>query len=367
MLTGKPGPSDKVYPATKLAAIVETLVADGAQVREALRDVGVGPDELHSPETLVSLHQLLTTCRNALRLSRDPSLAFRIGLSIHVSAYGMYGYAILCGADFRKTMSFCVKYHVLATPLVALSFAERGGLAMWTIDPIFHRLIDDELYRFIVEMQMGVHLSLHRDVMGASFAPRDIALTYSRSDDFQQTQALAGCKAQFGQASNQFIFDAKWLDETAKLGNRTTYAVVVSLCDELLADLALRTGAAGKIRANLLQDIARRPTLAGTATQLGTTARTLRRQLTLQGTSFRELVDDLRAQIAAKYLRETAMTNEDIAAALGFSDAANFRHAFRRWTGNSPSAFKARVRPPLSRPIAASPPARSHAGRRPNF
>ena len=366
-LSGKPGPSDRVYPPTKLAAIVETLVADGVPVQEALSDVGVGPDELHSPETLVSLHQLLTACRNALRLSRDPSAAFRIGLSIHVSAYGMYGYAILCGADFRKTMSFCVKYHVLATPLVALSFAERDGLAIWTIDPSFH-LIDNELYRFIVEMQMGVHLSLHRDVMGASFAPREIAVTYSHSDDLrQQTQTLAGCKARFGQAANQFIFDAKWLGETAKLGNRTTYAVVVSLCDELLADLALRTGAAGKIRASLLEDIARRPTLAGTAKQLGTTARTLRRQLTLQGTSFRVLVDELRAQIAVKYLRETAMTNEDIAAALGFSDAANFRHAFRRWTGSKPSAFKSRARSLLSGPIAASPsPAPSHAGRRPS-
>jgi Arabinose-binding domain of AraC transcription regulator, N-term len=226
-LTGKPGPSDRVYPPTKLAAIVETLVADGVPVREALGEVGVGPEELHSPETLVSLTQLLTACRNALRLSRDPSLALRIGLSIHVSAYGMYGYAILCSADFRKTMSFCVRYHVLATPLVALSFAERDGFAIWTIDPIFHRLVDEPLYRFIVEMQMGVHMSLHRDVMGAPFAPQEIAVTYSQSDAVAQTEVLAGCKTRFAQAANQFIFDAKWLDETAKLGNRTTYAVAV--------------------------------------------------------------------------------------------------------------------------------------------
>jgi AraC-like DNA-binding protein len=66
----------------------------------------------------------------------------------------------------------------------------------------------------------------------------------------------------------------------------------------------------------------------------------LRRQLDRQGTSFRELVDELRAQIAVKYLRETVMTNDDIAVALGFSDAANFRHAFRRWTSKTPSQFR---------------------------
>ncbi len=364
-LKGKPGPSDRLYPPTKLAAIVETLAAEGVPVREALSDVGVGPDELHSPETLVSLGQLLMACRNALRLSRDPSLAFRIGLSIHVSAYGMYGYAILCGADFRKTMSFCVRYHVLAAPLVAFSFTERDRQAIWTIEPIFHRLVDEPLYRFIVEMQMGVHLSLLRDVMGASFTPQEISVTYSQSDEAKQIGALTGCRARFAQAANQFIFDAKWLDETATLGNRTTYAIVLSLCDELLADLALRAGAAGKIRASLLEDIATRPTLAGAAKQLGTTARTLRRQLALQGTSFRALVDELRAQVAVKYLRETVMTNEDIAAALGFSDAANFRHAFRRWTGSSPSAFKSRMRPFPWRPTAASPaPGAARARRR---
>jgi AraC-like DNA-binding protein len=97
----------------------------------------------------------------------------------------------------------------------------------------------------------------------------------------------------FEQPANQFIFDRHWMDKPAKLGNRTTYAAVVKLCDDLLADLSLRTGVAGKIRASLLQDIATRPTFAATAKQLGTTTRTLRRQLQQQGMSFRKLVDEL--------------------------------------------------------------------------
>ena len=49
---------------------------------------------------------------------------------------------------------------------------------------------------------------------------------------------------------------------------------------------------------------------------------------------------DLRVHIALRYLRETRMTTQDIAFALGFSDAANFRHAFRRWTGRTPNEFR---------------------------
>ena len=114
----------------------------------------------------------------------------------------------------------------------------------------------------------------------------------------------------------------------------------IEVCDELLEGMARRTGVAGKIREILLQTLANRPTLDEIARLLGTTARTLRRQLRYENVSFRQLMDDLRAHIAVKYLQETTMTNEDIAFALGFSDAANFRHAFRRWTNKAPGEFR---------------------------
>jgi AraC-like DNA-binding protein len=136
------------------------------------------------------------------------------------------------------------------------------------------------------------------------------------------------------------VFDSTFLDEAPKLGNRTTYPAIVALCDDLLEDLALRTGAAGKVRKALLLDVANRPTFEDVAKRLKTPSRTLRRQLRLQNTSFRQLSDELRAYVALRYLRNTKMTNEDIAFALGFSDAANFRHAFRRWTEKAPNDFR---------------------------
>ena len=336
----KPGVSDKIYQTTKLAAVVDALAEEGVSLSDALRDVGVTPQQLHSPHTLVSQRQLLAACKNAIQFSRDPRLPFRVGSAIHVSAYGMYGYATLCSTDFRRTMEFCVKYHTLAAPLVTIAFGEQGHSGIWTIEPISHHAVDERLYRFIVEMQIGVHISLHRDVMGPSFAPSAISLSYPRARDFFLTEPMIGCSLHFDQAANQIVFDAKWLDGAAKLGNRTTYPAVVSMCDELIAGITHRTGVAGKVRTKLLVDIANRPTIATVAKTLGTTARTLRRQLEQQGTSFRDVMDELRSEMAVKFLRETVMTNEDIAVALGFSDAANFRHAFRRWTAKTPSEFR---------------------------
>jgi AraC-like DNA-binding protein len=112
------------------------------------------------------------------------------------------------------------------------------------------------------------------------------------------------------------------------------------MCDDLLGDLTLRIGTAGRIRAILLRDIANPPTFDVTAKLLDVNARSLRRQLRQQGISFRGLRDELRAQLALKYLSSTDLANEDIALALGFSDAANFRRAFHRWTNKSPSEIR---------------------------
>jgi AraC-like DNA-binding protein len=95
----------------------------------------------------------------------------------------------------------------------------------------------------------------------------------------------------------------------------------------------------------LSADVAKRPAFTTVAKLLKTTPRTLRRQLRLQDTSFRQLSDELRVHVALRYLRETTMTMEDIAFALGFSDSANFRHAFRRWTGKAPHEFRREAAP----------------------
>jgi AraC-like DNA-binding protein len=334
------GFEEKLYSAAKMAAVVDALIEVGVSPGEALAGSDISFEELHSPSTRISRNQLIRCYRNALALSRDPHLPFKLGASIHLSAYGMYGYAMLCSTDFRKTMDFAVRYHQLATPLAAISFEERNRLAIWTIEPLLHPRIDSQIYRFVTELQIATHISLHRDIMGERFRPRELLLTYRPSTDFRITPALVGCPVRLEQTMNQIVFDSTFLDEPPKLGNRATYPSIIALCDDLLVDLTKRAGPAGKVRNVLLQDVATRPTFAAVAKVLNTPSRTLRRQLQLQNTSFRLLSDELRTYVALRYLRGTKMTNEDIAFALGFSDAANFRHAFRRWTGKAPNDYR---------------------------
>lgn len=334
------GIGERVYETTKLAAIFDMLTTQGFSPDEVLRNVNVLAKDVHSPKARISLKQLMIACQNAVKLSSDRHLPYRIGTSIHVSTYGMYGYAILCCPDFRKAMDFATRYHALAAPLATIDFSEKREFATWTIEPNVQAATDPRLNRFITEMQIGIHISLMRDIMGSAFAPHEIHLTYPQAEDFSLPTDDIGCSIRFSQAVSQIVFQSKWLDQSASLGNKTTYPTIVALCDDLLGDLKLRIGIAGKIRAILLVDIANPPTSTAAARLLGVNDRSLRRQLRQQGFSFRGLLAELRTQIALSYLRNTRLANEDIALALGFSDAANFRRAFHRWTNKTPSEIR---------------------------
>jgi AraC-like DNA-binding protein len=334
------GLSERVYESTKLAALFDILVDQGCPAGEILRNVNLTADEVHSPKSRISLVDLMTACKNAIRLSSDPHLPYRIGTSIHISAYGIYGFAILCSPDFRKAMAFAELYHALAAPLATIEFAKEKGFASWGIEPNARAATDPQVYRFITEMQIGIHISLMRDIMGSAFAPHEIWLTYPEAADFGLPADQVGCDVRLTSPRNQIVFQSTWLDQVASLGNKTTYPTIVALCDDLLDDLKLRIGIAGNIRALLLRDIANPPTFAAVAKILGANERSLRRQLQQQGLSFRGLLDELRTQIALKYLRTTKLANEEIALALGFSDAANFRRAFHRWTNKAPSEIR---------------------------
>src|SRR5262249_55621223 len=118
------------------------------------------------------------------------------------------------------------------------------------------------------------------------------------------------------------------------------FSELLELCDERLALLRVRAGVAGRVRALLLSDLQRPPGAGVIAARLGMSERTLRRRLDREKHTYRDMLNELRRMLAIQYVRDTGMNIEDIAAVVGFADAANFRNAFRRWTGVTPREFR---------------------------
>ena len=336
----KPGPDDKVYPPFKLAILVNALAAEGVPLQAVLKGTGISADAATSHLARLSFNQMLQAHRNADRLTRDPQFAYHLGRRFHATALGMYGFAFLSSPSFRQTLDFVAKYRQLSAPLVDVALHQEGFSVVWKISPPLDSRVDARMHKHIVELQCAMFLTLHRDVMGEAFSPREIRLAYGPPDDAAKYPDLFGCPVLFGQPENQFRFDAACLDRRADLGNELTHTFAKQICDGLLEEFRLSIGVTGEVQHMLLANLMRAKRFEEVAGRLNMSARTLRRKLREENTSYRQLVDELRKDVAIKYLRETDLTVEDIASTLGFSDAANFRQAFRRWTKAAPHQFR---------------------------
>jgi hypothetical protein len=88
-------PSEKVYPVIKIAFVLDALAAEGMSIDGVLKQMRLSKDAIASSTTRVSLNQIIDCYDYAASRVRDPYFAYRTGLRAHLSAYGMYGFAIL--------------------------------------------------------------------------------------------------------------------------------------------------------------------------------------------------------------------------------------------------------------------------------
>ena len=341
MTTPAPTIDDKIYPPYKVAFLVEVLQEEGILPAEALSGSGLDAKTLTLPSTRISMRQLLTVYDNARRLSKDPAIALRAGRRIHITNYGLYGYALVSSPTVRDAQEFAVRYHRLATPTVNLRLVESGDIGAWVFESAFELDHGSDLYRFLMEFQFGIILSVSQDIIGNNAKPIAVHAVYPAPPYADRYQSYLECPAYFSQPTNELRFDVTLLDRRPNLANPITAAMLRETCDRMLSELQSTSGIASKVHGILLQHPGQFPDIEQVADKLHMVSRTLRRKLTAEGTSFSQILDEVRQQIAIKYLRETRLSTEDIAGSLGFSDASSFRQAFKRWTDKNPSDFRA--------------------------
>jgi AraC-like DNA-binding protein len=95
------------------------------------------------------------------------------------------------------------------------------------------------------------------------------------------------------------------------------------------------------------------PSASITASRMKMSARTLNRALAAEGTSYRAILDQLRHELACRYLADSRLSIGEIGFLLGFSEISAFYRAFKRWTGQTPAVFRAQ-RHSARDPVAAS-------------
>lgn len=324
----------------RISAVVDVLREDGIVASRALDGTGLRTSDLKSPVTRVSYQQMETVFRNALRLSKDPALAFRAGQRMHVVAYGMYGYAMLSSPTRAEGIDFAAKYSRILGTVADVTFARGEDTATFTLEPLLSRNPANEIYRFALEFAFATHQTIGRDVYGKAFTFSQLRATYAAPPHARIYKRIFQCPILFEQSRNELEFDAGWIDHPLVEPDPMTNVMAGEMCEQFLDDTHQDGGVAADVRRILLERPGHFPGIELVAAEMSLHPRTLRRRLEAQQVTYRQIVTELRMKLALEYLRNTRMTSVEIAARLGYSDPANFRHAFARWTGKSPSEFR---------------------------
>jgi AraC-like DNA-binding protein len=190
--------------------------------------------------------------------------------------------------------------------------------------------------------------------VGVGLGPMGVAVTgrelVARADfDFPEPpyfarfrSLLGASEFRFGQATNRIVFDASYLDLPLVMADEAASVLALEACERELAALGAHAEIGARVRRLVEAEERGAPTVDDVAARLHLSTRTLKRQLAAAGSTFTEVVDDVRKQRALLLLARRDLGVEQVADRLGYSDVANFTRAFRRWTGQTPAAWRGR-------------------------
>jgi len=277
----------------------------------------------------------------AVDLSGDPCLMIRLGQQLGIASYGSFGFALMSCANVRETVQLMLRYgQVLFRPSWAVHEHEGGLLlrANITRGTAAQRQLVTEL---AFSSSSAVSRSLYRNQVESAEGV-EIQLSYSRPAHSACYDSAFKVPVIFDCEHSQLFLPAQVLDTPVKTANRSEHVVFHQQCEEMLRGLNSAEKTTAVVRQLLIQSAGDFLDIAQVAEGLHVSERTLRRRLEAESTSFRSIFEEIRDLLAREYLADTELTVADIAHLLDYAETVNFRRAFVRWNGVTPSEYRQR-------------------------
>jgi len=320
-------------------ALVATGEARGLTRRLCLRATGIAPADLTDPELVVEGSQELQVMRNLLAAVGDlPGLGAEVGRRAKVSSFGIIGYAFLTSSTLADGIRLVVNFGQLSLFFSRPVVHDSPSSLRFDVDDI-----PEDVRAFATERDLGALLALFTALFPQLKFQLDTALSDERAAAL--AAAAPGVPIRSRRPDHRFHFDPRDWNAAMPLAHHETMRTTTEACMALLERRMSRRGTAARVRARLLERVDAKPTAAKVAAELRMEERTLRRHLAAEGTSFSELLSEVHETLATQLLGLPSLSIEEVARRLGYADGSAFIHAFRRWTGESPSAWRAAHHP----------------------
>ncbi len=336
------GPATRKVSTVILRAWLHALDIPERERLDVLEKLGIEPAILERWELLVDADLEVGLVQWAID-HRGPGVGLEAAAALQRGGLSVIEYLMRTSDDLGGALQMLIRYqHLLGTP------------------PTFVRHTDDEIrialarpYDIgtpvevaIAEFTLASIVATGRGATHPPWSPARIGFRHAPTVGTERYCEQLRCPIDFHAEESVLVLDRELLRRPMRDADPRLQRLLLDCMKSVLGPRALGGRIADEVHAVVIELLATGRLAVGTvAGQLGLTARTLQDRLKDEGTSYTELLESARRDLAHRYLREDQLSVPDVALLLGYSEASAFHRAFKRWTGLTPRQYRSRRLP----------------------
>lgn len=319
----------------------------GVPARKLALARGLDPDVIMQLTSRINIADFEGLFMDLTLASGDEHFGYHLGQQVMPGVYGALTNLAFSSITMRDLLELTVRFQGLAGGtmhgFVHEDLDDGGILATWTMantNPIVRRHVGNNVFTLLAHVISMLYIGGENGPAWVSFAspPPPPALR-------AQLEGMLRCPLHFDAELFQCCMSAEYIDTAVNPGSLQKRDEAVRIAEQQMAEQQQQRDWVGRVRQQMHDMLVTRPPQREVvARRLGMSARTLDRRLKEHDTSWQQLLDGVRAQLAQEYLADPTLSVQDIALRLGFSDVRALQRRFRVWTGMAPSDYREQLK-----------------------
>jgi len=328
--------SNTSTPAQYILILIDLAESLGCDRERLLAGTSLASTGISGIGARISDRDFAALVMNARQLTGDPALGLKLGLRLNLSAHAVLGQAFMTCRNLAEVIELFLRYYHLLAPALQVEYDIADGRCVLTTSTTF----GDVPLEFSYELMYAAITNTLQGILNKPVLRLRVDLPYPEPAHAGLYRDVFGEDIHFNSLQGRISFDEGLLATPLPSSNPALRTLYEQECARLLANLEEAPSVAAQTLQLLRKLEGQYPQMPQLAKILSLSPRTYRRRLEEEGHSYQELLDQVRAEHATRYLQNTRLPLSTIAYMIGFNDASNFRRAYLRWTGRSPRAVR---------------------------
>ncbi len=317
---------------------IARLKSAGVEVAPLLKRVGLTPEAIADPEERLNVRSQIALLDEAAIALKDDCLGFTLARDFDLREIGLLYYVMASSQSLGDALKRVARYSKITNEALVFGYQEGNRLIL----SLSYSGVPRHSDRHQIEFCMFGVLRICRVLTGQNVIPQHFSISHHRSGDNSEMARFVGTKVEFGADRDEFALNADARELPLIHADSHLNDLLLKYCEAALAD---RRGDMSQLRTRVENAISSvlphgRVRVEDVARSLGMSKRTLARRLSDEGLNFTEILQQLRRDLAVRYLDDRRLHVSKIAWLLGFHEVSAFTHAFKRWTGKTPSQLR---------------------------